>query len=880
MEHTTPSIQVSCPLHLIEFLSFSEEHGYLSEVDRQKLALIVQYVADRPSPGDQGLVWTTPTLEPEPDGLEIEFGGASEVFNSITAGNFDPQAPRPSDHPPLPNMSCPPPSSHQQHHQSSSGPELGYIPVVPQPGTTPQHIHINNFTANLTYHATGQSSTSAPGSRPSSIGPPPIPRQPLPFATYPLNYVAPFPQSSPTPPVFSAPCHPIMIYPPGPSLHFSMYPPGHGALAYPPGMENPRETKAEGADLMFGSTPVVSVKHSSSDEEQEETALTAGQPNHSDISIYGGQSDKTNNDKNDGGDENESHDSNLDKIHPSATHDSLVPSMINSSGVEHNILQVQLSHRSNDTEVEDLCHDLNKMDMVDRPPTNGYPLHRSIDGDVVLHPTHRPTPPPFPLVNAPGRSAKSSTEDLDEVKSGPKSWASLFDNTDPSAERIQVDKPMARIPPFSSKQEMSSSLLACTNNNQFDKSLGEFLKSYQLKHVAPSFLPRGLTNRSNWCFVNAILAALLACPPFYNLLKDIQEKVRPTIGRSMTRSATPMINSLVELVNEYNTPLEAMVKNQKRDKGRKREDLPVGNAFEPSYVYKILLESDTFKVVEGRQEDAEEFLTYLLNMMDDEMQCLIKLTQPADEIFPDGVQQNEASSDDNDWKEMNCRGRSCVTRRVRDPASITTTPIQMLASGMIRSSVRALGRETSAILQPFFALQLDIQANSVQSVEDALIQNFSSESIDGYICPKTDQVAEATRTQSLEGLPPTLILHLKRMVYNGTTGGCQKVMKEIAFPIDLEINRDILSVNSKTRYTLKQRQYKLFGVVYHNGREATKGHYVADVYHTGYVSWLRCDDSSVKATVEHDVVTPTTGSAPYILFYRRCDTMVGVEKSK
>ena len=153
--------------------------------------------------------------------------------------------------------------------------------------------------------------------------------------------------------------------------------------------------------------------------------------------------------------------------------------------------------------------------------------------------------------------------------------------------------------------------------------------------------------------------------------------------------------------------------------------------------------------------------------------------------------------------------------------------------GMIRSSVRALGRETSAILQPFFALQLDIQANSVQSVEDALIQNFSSESIDGYICPKTEQVAEATRTQSLEGLPPTLILHLKRMVYDGTTGGCQKVMKEIAFPIDLEINRDILSVNSKTRYTLKQRQYKLFGVVYHNGREATKGHYVADVYHTG-----------------------------------------------
>ena len=45
-------------------------------------------------------------------------------------------------------------------------------------------------------------------------------------------------------------------------------------------------------------------------------------------------------------------------------------------------------------------------------------------------------------------------------------------------------------------------------------------------------------------------------------------------------------------------PLEAMNKNQKKDKARKKEDLPTGNALEPSYVYKTLLqlESETFKV--------------------------------------------------------------------------------------------------------------------------------------------------------------------------------------------------------------------------------------------------------------------------------------------
>ena len=38
------------------------------------------------------------------------------------------------------------------------------------------------------------------------------------------------------------------------------------------------------------------------------------------------------------------------------------------------------------------------------------------------------------------------------------------------------------------------------------------------------------------------------------------------------------------------TPLETMNKNQKKDKTRKNEDLPTGNALEPKYVYRTLLQ--------------------------------------------------------------------------------------------------------------------------------------------------------------------------------------------------------------------------------------------------------------------------------------------------
>ena len=70
-----------------------------------------------------------------------------------------------------------------------------------------------------------------------------------------------------------------------------------------------------------------------------------------------------------------------------------------------------------------------------------------------------------------------------------------------------------------------------------EREMASYLAEYSLNHVAPSFLPRGLTNRSNWCFVNAILQALLACPPFYNLMKNL-----PSVtGLKSGKSTTPMI---------------------------------------------------------------------------------------------------------------------------------------------------------------------------------------------------------------------------------------------------------------------------------------------------------------------------------------------------
>ena len=274
---------------------------------------------------------------------------------------------------------------------------------IPLPGSCPpqpQHIHINNFTANLNFPG-GQHTVVSNPSQPS------LPPQPMPFTVgYPSSgpYVAPFPQPSPSPPVYGAP---IMVY--QPPLHLSMYQPQPQQQPQPQlqppqqqqagASKEPKEQKETGAStpIMFGSTPVVSVKQtvSSSDEETEAARLGPATPQ----------------------------------------------------------------------------------------PTS------------------------------------------------PKSWASLF-SPSPASISQGADKPMARIPPFTPQPQQGAG-----QGSPEQREMAAYIQEYSLNHVAPSFLPRGLTNRSNWCFVNAILQALLACPPFYNLMKNL-----PTVtGLKSGKSSTPMI---------------------------------------------------------------------------------------------------------------------------------------------------------------------------------------------------------------------------------------------------------------------------------------------------------------------------------------------------
>ncbi|XP_063985979.1 ubiquitin carboxyl-terminal hydrolase 10 [Diachasmimorpha longicaudata] len=396
--------------------------------------------------------------------------------------------------------------------------------------------------------------------------------------------------------------------------------------------------------------------------------------------------------------------------------------------------------------------------------------------------------------------------------------------------------------------------------------MGEFLLRYQMDKQTVSLLPRGLTNRSNYCYINSILQALLACPPFYNLLRALPRSRYP-----LKNSSTPLIDNMVKFVNEF-LPLPEGERLPRNSRGQKKNDdsldIKGGTAFEPSYVYTMLKNTSSPGVfsIEGRQEDAEEFLSCLLNGISDEMLELMKqVSEDSQSVKPTEELNANYNSGDEEWKVMGPKNKGSITRCIE----FGRTPLSDIFRGQLRSRILRQGDQSTDNVQPFFTLQLDIE--KAESVKAALEILVGRDLVEGMTCSKTKQQIQAWKQVTLEELPVVLILHLKWFDYK--LDGCSKIFKNVAYDIDLKIDAKLLSLNTQKKLSVKQKQYKLFAVTYHDGKEATKGHYVTDAFHVGFGAWVRYDDSSVKGISENDVLNPSPPRVPYLLYYRRCDTI-------
>ncbi|RKP12331.1 hypothetical protein BJ684DRAFT_17169 [Piptocephalis cylindrospora] len=148
--------------------------------------------------------------------------------------------------------------------------------------------------------------------------------------------------------------------------------------------------------------------------------------------------------------------------------------------------------------------------------------------------------------------------------------------------------------------------------NGMYKSMKDALKAVNLSYTPLHSCPRGMINTGNTCYMNSILQSLSSVAPFHRLLHTLSQ----TVVHSL-KSQTPILDSMIDFIKEFH------MDGPEKDKQDGEEINPDGTlsltSFTPGDVYDALRKSGKFASLKGRQEDAEEFLTALLDGMHEEM---------------------------------------------------------------------------------------------------------------------------------------------------------------------------------------------------------------------------------------------------------------------
>lgn len=354
-----------------------------------------------------------------------------------------------------------------------------------------------------------------------------------------------------------------------------------------------------------------------------------------------------------------------------------------------------------------------------------------------------------------------------------------------------------------------------------------------------SLLPRGLINTGNLCFLNATLQALLSCSPFVQLLQELRIRDIPKVG-------FPTLTAFSEFVCDFDMPTSSNLK---------KDAVETGRPFRPAMFEAVLknFTPDVPNSISGRprQEDAQEFLSFIMHQMHDE---LLKLEGQSSGT--NGFKTSVVSSTEEDeWETVGPKNKSAVTRT----QSFIPSELSDIFGGQLRSVVKARGNKASATVQPFLLLHLDIHLEIVRTIEDALHLFSAPENLEGYRTSAIGKggVVTAKKSVKIQTLSKIMILHLMRFSYGSQ--GSAKLLKPVHFPLEFILSRELL-VSPST----ESRKYELVATVTHHGREPSKGHYTADVRHANG-QWLRFDDASVTAIATSKVLHDQA----YVLFYRQ-----------
>ncbi|XP_044503933.1 ubiquitin carboxyl-terminal hydrolase 25-like [Mangifera indica] len=315
--------------------------------------------------------------------------------------------------------------------------------------------------------------------------------------------------------------------------------------------------------------------------------------------------------------------------------------------------------------------------------------------------------------------------------------------------------------------------------------------------------PLGLRNLGNSCYLNSVLQCLTYTPPLANFCLNLKH------------------SSLCDLARDC--PFCILEKRIVRSLSL---DLTLDTPAKIQSCLKIFAEH--FRG--GRQEDAHEFLRYVIDACHNTCLRIEKLKRKGSD-------------------------REALNGSVGNGTSV----VKEIFGGALQSQVKCLscGAESNKV-DEIMDICLDVLHSS--SLKDAMQKFFQPEVLDGnnkYKCDNCKKLVAARKQMSILQSPNILVIQLKR--FEGMFGG--KIDKIIAFEEILILSSFMCKASQDP-----QAEYKLFGTIVHSGFSPDSGHYYAYIK-DAMGRWYCCNDSYVSPSTLQEVLSEKV----YILFFSRAN---------